>query len=349
MSIGKAAGSNADAEAAAELLLHDGGNSIDAIIGGFLAAAALDSATLFAPVGIIVAGVGRGVRCIDGRPLQPGAGQRRPRGVAPGQATPIAAFAAAPRSLAALAIAHTYGANKAMSMLARPAVTAARKLGSEARANLLSMFATRGPRVLQQSDVERALLAAGGQSAGGMLGAEDLDDLTPTDERATLFTLGHDTTAALPSWQPDDGGTRPGDVTRREHLRSSEVLVAADANGTVAAIAWSPDTEGVLVPEFDVRLPADAAPVLRGVPRVAPKSPRPSALPLAVLSRPSDGWYAAIAVSARGDLQPGELRLDDGALAVLLDELAHVERGTLALGASVTRGKVQSLRVPGRR
>ncbi len=349
MSSGKAAGSHAEAETAAELLLHDGGNSIDAIIGGFLAAAAVDSGTLFAPLTILVAGVGRGARSIDGRPLQPGAGARRPRGLAPGQATPEAAFAAAPRSLSALAIAHTYGANKSMLALARPALLAAKKLGAEGRAKLLAGFAARGPRVLQQTEVERALLHAAGQSAGGVLMQADLEGVTPGDERATSFELGNGTTAGLPSWEPDAGVLRPGDAHRREHVRSAETLVVADAHGTVAAIAWSPDPEGILIPEFDVRLPGDAVPVMRGVPRVAPQSPRPAALPLAILARPSDGWYAAIGVSARPALRPDELRLPDGSLAGLLEELANVQRGTLALAVSVSRGKVQTHRIPGRR
>jgi len=349
MSAGKSASSHPEAEAAAELALHEGGNSIDAILSGFLTAAALDPATLFAPIAVIVAGVGRGARCIDGRPLQPGSGARRPRGLAPGQATPEAAFAAVPRTLGTLAIAHTYGANKSMAALVRSAVTGARKKGSEARAELLDSFARRGPRILQQMDVARVLLLAAGQSAGGMLVEADLDGLTPDDQRAELIELGGGTSAALPLWQTAGDAARPGDAVRRDQLRPAEVLLAADSNGTVAAVAWSPDPEGILVPELDVRLPRDAAPVMRGVPRVTPCSARPAALPLAVLTRPADGWYASIAVSGRPDLHADELRMDEGSLSHCLEDLASAQRGTLALATSVSRGKVQSLRVPGRR
>jgi gamma-glutamyltranspeptidase/glutathione hydrolase len=125
--------------------------------------------------------------------------------------------------------------------------------------------------------------------------------------------------------------------------------VAADVHGTVAALAWSPDPEGVLVPELEVRLPRDAAPVMRGVPRVNPGTPRPAALPLVVLTRPGDGWYAALGIGGRPDVESSELELETGGLAPLLERLADVQRGSFAVAATVARSKVQTLRVGGRR
>jgi hypothetical protein len=349
MSAGKASASRPEAEAAADLLLHDGGNSIDAVVGGFLAIAAVDPGALLAPVAMLVAGVGRGARYIDGRPLQPGFGTRRPRGLAPGQPTPDAAFAAVPRSLGVLALAQTHGANKTLATLIRPAAATARKAGAEGRANLLTSIGSRGARALQQSEILRALLGAAGPTAGGTLVEEDFEDLTPSDERAVLVDVPRVGSIALPAWQSSDGEGLREDAPRREPMRPAEVVVAADINGTVAALAWAPDPEGVLVPELDVRLPRDGAPIVRGVPRVSPRTVRAAALPLGVLTRPSDGWYAAVGVSSRPDLRSEELVLDDAGLLALLERLADVQRGALAIAATVARGKVQTLRVGGRR
>jgi len=298
---------------------------------------------------MLVAGVGRGARCIDGRAIQPGLGTRRPRGFAPGQPTPDAAFAAVPRSLGVLALAHTHGAARPLSSLAKAASAVARKRGAEGRGRLLTLIGERGARALQQGDVSRALLLAAGPTAGGTLVEDDLADPLPSDERAPLLTLADGTGAALPSFQGTTSSTRPGDGARRSDHRTAEALVAADVHGTVAALAWSPDPEGVLVPELEVRLPRDAAPVLRGVPRVNPGTPRPAALPLLVLTRPSDGWYAALGIGGRPDVEHAELTLEAGGLASLLERLADVQRGSLAVAVTVARSKVQALRVGGRR
>jgi hypothetical protein len=66
----KAVASQAAVEETAQQILSDGGNCLDAVVAGFFAAAALEAGTLFAPVGVLVAGVGRGARSIDGRSLQ---------------------------------------------------------------------------------------------------------------------------------------------------------------------------------------------------------------------------------------------------------------------------------------
>ncbi|MBM4359715.1 MAG: hypothetical protein FJ096_16550 [Deltaproteobacteria bacterium] len=349
MSGGKASSSRPDSEAAADLLLLDGGNSVDAVIGGFLAAAAVDPGTLFAPVAMLVAGVGRGARCVDGRPLQPGVGTRRPRGLAPGQPTPDAAFAAVPRSLGVLALGQTHGASKTLASLVRPAAAAARKAGAEGRANLLAAIGSRGARALQQSEIARALLLAAGPTAGGMFVEDDLDSLVPEDSRALVRDLSGGGSVVLPTFQGTAAETEDAASPRREPARPAEVLVAADVAGTVAALAWCPDPEGVLVPELDVRLPRDGAPIVRGVPRVGPRTVRAAALPLAVLARPTDGWYASLGVSSRAPLLEEELKLGADGLLPLLERLADVQRGALAVSASVSRGKVQSMRVGGRR
>jgi len=85
------------------------------------------------------------------------------------------------------------------------------------------------------------------------------------------------------------------------------------------------------------------------VPRVNPGTPRPAALPLLVLTRPRDGWYAALGIGGRPAIEHTELNLESGGLTSLLERLADVQRGSLAVAVTVARSKVQSLRVGGRR
>jgi gamma-glutamyltranspeptidase/glutathione hydrolase len=351
--IAKAASSHPEAEHAAQQTLSEGGNCIDAAIAGFFAAAAVDPGALCAPIGALVGGVGRGARSIDGRSLQPGGGRRRPRGLAPGQPIPAAAFAAAPRSLAALTLLHAYGAAKPLGALVRPAAALARKSGASARAELIEAIAARGAGALQRSEVARLLLIAAGPGAGGMLGEEDLVASAPGEERAATIELGGGATAILPAWQlvppPAPPSSRHADESRRQPLRAAEVMLAGDAAGSVAALAWAPDPDGIAAPELGLALPRDAAPVMRGVPRVTPGSPRPAALPIALVARASEGWYAAIGVSARPDIASEELRGETSALTELLARLADAQRGAVALAATASRGKVQILRVAGRR
>jgi hypothetical protein len=86
-----AVGSDDTAREAAQAYLDAGGDAVGAAVSGFFAAAGASPGVLFGAVGLIVAQVGMGVRAFDGRERQPGLGQRRARGLAPGDAVPAAA------------------------------------------------------------------------------------------------------------------------------------------------------------------------------------------------------------------------------------------------------------------
>jgi gamma-glutamyltranspeptidase/glutathione hydrolase len=309
-----------------EQLSADGGSAMDALIGAFLAAAASDEAVMFAPVIGLVAGVGAGARSIDGRGCQPGAGAKRPRGLLADDPIPVAARAAVPRSLAALALLHAYGGTRTLRVLARPALAIAKSRGADALQRFIASFIHHGPATLVESQVSRALCAAAGGAAGGLLGEADLRRARPGDDEALSTRHGDLELTSVP-WAESP-----------RHERPAQVIVAADGRGLVGALAYCPDPDGVLVPELGVRLAGDATPVMRGVPRVTPGTPLAAPCPIAILSRPTDGWFAAFGAA-------GAPRLDESCLLTAAAPLkAQLERLREALGcgravaASVQRG-----------
>jgi gamma-glutamyltranspeptidase/glutathione hydrolase len=322
-----AAATDPAAEEGAAEAFEAGGNAVDAVIAGFLAAGGARPGVLLAPLAALVAGVGEGARCIDGRPVQPGRGAQRPRGFREGEAIPAAARAAAPRSLGALALLHASGASKALSTLARPAVARAKKADARSRASVIQAFVRHGAALWRLGEMSRPVVHAGGATAGGVLTEADLA-APPADEPATFVkTPGGE--LLLPPWPA------PAEA-RRAHA-----VVAADPRGGVAALAFAPDEHGVEVPELELLLPGDAEPVRRGVPRVSPGTVRPAALPIAILRRPAEGWYAAVGAALASGLEPGT----DVSLAGWLDDLA---RGGCAVGVSVQRRRTQLHRAEGR-
>ena len=62
--------------------------------------------------------------------------------------------------------------------------------------------------------------------------------------------------------------------------RIVEVIAAADAHGVLAVLAYSPDDDGLAVPELGLTLSRDATVVKRGIPRVAPGDPIPCPAPI---------------------------------------------------------------------
>jgi hypothetical protein len=71
-------------------------------------------------------------------------------------------------------------------------------------------------------------------------------------------------------------------VAPRAPHRVVEFVVAVDAAGVLAALCYSPDDEGVPVPELGLTLPRDAIVVRRGIPRMTPGDPLPCPAPIAV-------------------------------------------------------------------
>ncbi|MBW2455426.1 MAG: hypothetical protein JRI68_12980 [Deltaproteobacteria bacterium] len=178
MPASKAAASDPVAERAANETLQGGGNGIDAVVAAFLAAAGANEAVLLSPMAALIGGVGVGTHCVDGRCAQPGQGSPRPRGWVDDAPLPAAAHAAAhaaaPRSLAALAVLHAHGGDRPLGELARPAATIAKEAGAQRRAELLLAYGGRGARLLASDRVIRALLNAAGRTAGGLLTETDL-------------------------------------------------------------------------------------------------------------------------------------------------------------------------------
>ena len=330
----QAASTHPDAEATASELLSAGATGVDAIIAGFLAAAAVDEGVLLGSLVAIVAGVGVGARVIDGRPCQPGRGARRPRGYQADEAIPDAARAAAPRSLGAVALLHAYGAVKPLSALARPAASLARQRGADSRAQAIESLGRSGGAAL--GGLAHALLRAAGSGAGGLLGEDDLA-FAPSDDAGRFNPLpGVDVELALPPW--------PAPEQTDSSERRVDVLLAADGRGLVAALAFAFDRGGPAIPEHELRLSRFAEPVRRSVPRVAPGTPCAAEAPIAILRHPSAGWYAALGVADRASLDPATLQADDDSLPAQLARLAAAGgRGGCAV--SFQRGRTKLTRV----
>jgi len=337
MPASKAAASDPVAEQAATETLRAGGNGIDGVMAGFLAAAGAHDATLLAPMAALIGGVGVGTKCVDGRCAQPGRGSPRPRGWVDGATLPTAAFAATPRSLAALAVLHAHGAARPLAELVRPAARLARAAGASRRAELLQAFGGQGARVLASDRVSRAVLAVAGRTADGLISEADLAEAMPGDEQAPFATVVDDLALATPPWQAE--GSKPEAAPR-----TAEVIVAADSRGMVAALAYCPDPDGVPIPDLELRLAGDAAPVRRGVPRITPGTPRPTSLPIALLRRDAPRWFAAVGIRGASSIEAASLAGAGDPLTDHLERLKQAADGNLAVVASVGRRKTSLTR-----
>jgi gamma-glutamyltranspeptidase/glutathione hydrolase len=338
MAASQALASDPRAELAANEQLGAGGTGVDALIAGFLAVAAADPGVLLCPMAVLTAGVGSGARCIDGRALQPGNDAARPRGFKDDEAIPTAAHIAVPRSIAALTLLHAYGASRSMTQLARPAAKLARGAGADKRAGLIEAIGGKGAAALCSGDTERALMRAAGAMAGGNLTEADLRS-APGDDRAVVEPRADGLELALPSFVAATAG-QPTEPASRV-----AAIVVADQRGSVGALAYQPLDEGSDVPELEVRLPLLGVPVRRGVERTAPGSARPMAATAALLRRPSEGWYAALASAGSGAL--GADLAVVAALQPLVDGLAERSEIEQALIASVQQRRVATARAGG--
>ncbi len=266
-----AVASDSSAENAAQRVLKEGGTASDALIAGFLAAAAVRPGVLLAPVQILVAGPGVGPRAFDGRSRQPGLGLPRPRGYVKGQTVPNAAHVAAPASLGVLALVHAYDSELPLQRLAEPAVELARAGGFAERRKLLAQVGQIGPSALRESAFARPLLAVAGRAEGGLLSEEDLAGVRPESAAPREIDLGASRRALVVPWPSPEAPQR-----------RVEILVTADGRGVLGVLAYAPDEEGVPVPELGLTLPREAIHVRRGIPRVRPGEPIPSPAPIAI-------------------------------------------------------------------
>jgi gamma-glutamyltranspeptidase/glutathione hydrolase len=253
---------------AANVVLDESGTATDALIAGFLAAAAARPSVLLSPVQAILAGPGVGAYAFDGRARQPGLGLPRPRGATPGQRIPAAARVAVPASIGLLALLHAHDGKTSFQKLAAPAVAVADELGADSRSALLGRIGRRSASALREAITARLLLAVAGRSEGGLLSEQDLAEVRPESQVARESEMGDRRAIDVP-WQAPE-----------EAHRIAEVVVAADARGVLAAMAYCPDDDGLAVPELGLVLPRDATVVQRGVPRARPGEPIPCPAPI---------------------------------------------------------------------
>jgi hypothetical protein len=295
-----------EARAAADGMLGQGGSAVDAVVSGFGALAALHASVLCAPMVALVGGAGSSPRAWDGRPVQPGKGAPRPRGVREGAPEPRAARVGVPRSLGVIALLLRSHGRARVAEAARHGVELARKVAPD-RADLLRDAMELGPLAL----VRRAELLVHelGALAGGNLTRADLEDAVPGEAAAAAVEGPRASVYVLP-WE-------------RERAPRVELVLAADGWGQVAALGVVLE-RGVALPELDVELPATGEPVRRGVPRT-PVGTVARRAPSLGLARAADAW---LAFAGRDD-PPAELR------DALADEsLPSIDARLLSLGRS---------------
>lgn len=276
---------HAEAQAAAEECLIDGGSALHAVVSGFFMAAGLSRGALLGPLGLLTGGVGHGAKAFDGRAREPGLDARRPRGFTTDE-PPRAAFAAAPGSLSALVVALGYHGGRSLLSCARPGIAAARRIGAPKRAGFIETVVGAGGNGLRQPAIQRALLAVAGPTAGGTLSTADLEMRFSPENPAFIGPSGE----ARLSWAEADPLTSDPVSDLRRH-----VVIAVDAAGLCAALCFF-DGEGVPVNEFEIDLPALARPVLRGVRRAKPGAA--IATPMDLTLEGGEGSWER--VSARG-------------------------------------------------
>ncbi|MFT3771328.1 MAG: hypothetical protein QM820_38420 [Minicystis sp.] len=324
----KAAASQLAAAEAAEATLAGGAGAVDAIIAGFFGAAGADPGVLLAPAVAIVAGFGAGGRAFDGRAAQPGRGAPRPRGFVDDASIPPGARVAAPRTIGMLALLHSYRGRSTFASLSRPGVVAAENAGSKPRAALIRKVGSAGVLSLRAPDVARALLAAGGAVAGGTLTEADLEENAPAEMDAASASIAEGMTAYTSPFSSTEEGR--GDA---------EVVVAVDARGVIAALAYMPARDGVVLPDLGITVGRDAVPVRRGVTRVAPGTVLPMPVPVGIAVQ-SGSFAAAVGFPGRTTLEAAALAelVKGGAVAAALAELRERLGGHSAI-AVVTDGK----------
>jgi hypothetical protein len=254
------------------------GNAVDAVVVGVLAAAARNPSTFLGPVVFMVGGAGVGTQVIDGRVLQPGMGEKRPRGfVGP---APDAARVGAPRLPAAVsATLAAFGSvtpTRACTMVS----AWAKKLHPE-RAKLIERVGRVGSLALQE--VAEPLLASVGKAKGGLLTREDLEGGV-----SSSFAVHH----AGPNWDTFTAMSEAQNELPEGHR--VHLMMATDARGTYALAAYAVTDIGVAVPELELVAPLFAVPVLRGAVRTKPGTPCDFRVPAAFVAPTEKAIVAAL-------------------------------------------------------
>ncbi len=256
-------------EAPAHDELSRGGSAIDAVLAGYFAAAGAYPGVLLGPVTLLIGGVGSGDRAFDGRVRQPGRNAKRPRGSLPGVEPPRAARVGVPGSVPALAVALGYGAQSTLGRLVQAGVALARERGAQQRAGVLARVGEVGALALSEPELSMALVRAFGPPSGGLMTPADFAPPTGLDLAAETLEVAGQTLRAAP-W-----------AAKAEQPFTRGVAVAAvDVNGLFAALTFDAQGEGAYVEELELSAALVAAPILRGVPRIAPGTPLQAAAPI---------------------------------------------------------------------
>jgi gamma-glutamyltranspeptidase/glutathione hydrolase len=314
-----AAASDAHAADAARDALA-GGNAVDAVVAGVLAAAAEVPSVLLGPAQLIVGGAGSGLLAFDGRLRQPGRGAPRPRGFLAEEAVPDAARIAVPTLPATLAAVIATAGTWSLLRACGDAVARAKGRSGE-RASTLEAFARRGAPALSSGYIATELLAAAGRASRGLLTAHDLASIRP--ELVRCDEPGPDSNGILMVPWLD------------EHLDASatQVVAAADARGLVAVACYEAPHDGLAIPALGVVAPKAAQPVMRGQARVAPGVPLVASAPMALRAR---GGSVDLAIGL------AELPEAQRLLGIVVAQLARTATITEAW-ATVTGGRPVAL------
>jgi hypothetical protein len=290
--------SRPEAREAAEEMLGQGGSALDAALAGYLASAGATPWALMAPVLITVAGVGSGVRFVDGRARQPGQGLERPQRFADEAKVPAQALVSVPTAPVALALAVASFGSKPLSQLVAAGVRFARADGADSRASMLERLAQAKVLMLLDRGLQSEIRSRLPRIEGALLGSEDFESLSPEVAVGGAPQAFAGRKVLMAPWSGDAGLTAVVENGRG-------VVLAADARGGLAAVVFERPERNLSLFDGQIELPMLAQPILKGVPRLKPGAVLPMAAPVVVvLEGPS---AVALAASTRRTVDEAQL------------------------------------------
>jgi len=285
------------AQSAAERVLADGANAVDAVLAGMLAGATRATRAALLGSGVVfVGGTGMGAFAVDGRARAPGLRARRP--TAPSE-PPSAWRAAVPGLLEGVLAAHHRFGSASWGSLVRSAVIAIRDhdddAGALGRASVVEALAGTGMHALERLGIVQDTLEIAGVAAGGLFTRDDLAPFAPRVIELTDYALGDQRIRAWPD-EPRPS-YRPADPPAAE----IDGIMCADMLGGMSVGVWLVAPEAVALPgPSGLSIAALCAPPTRDVPRWRPGSEIPMQMPAAFVERDGRVW-AALLVAGTGD------------------------------------------------
>jgi hypothetical protein len=306
--------SRPEAREAAEEMLGQGGSALDAALAGYLASAGATPWALMAPVLITVAGVGSGVRFVDGRARQPGQGLERPQRFADEAKVPAQALVSVPTAPVALALAVASFGSKPLSQLVAAGVRFARADGADSRASMLERLAQAKVLMLLDRGLQSEIRSRLPRIEGALLGSEDFESLSPEVAVGGAPQAFAGRKVLMAPWSGDAGLTAVVENGRGVVLAADARGGAATgrggapgphARGGLAAVVFERPERNLSLFDGQIELPMLAQPILKGVPRLKPGAVLPMAAPVVVvLEGPS---AVALAASTRRTVDEAQL------------------------------------------